>query len=49
MRRCRSLNGRHTIFGELVAGEDVLQSLTPRDPEQNPDFTGDPILRIDIV
>ncbi len=44
-----SLNGRHTIFGELVAGEDVLQSLTPRDPEQNPDFTGDQILRIDIV
>ncbi|MCB8979650.1 MAG: peptidylprolyl isomerase [Ardenticatenaceae bacterium] len=44
-----SLNGRHTIFGELVEGEGVLQSLTPRDPEQNPDFTGDQILRIDII
>ncbi|MFZ1400710.1 MAG: peptidylprolyl isomerase [Candidatus Promineifilaceae bacterium] len=44
-----ALNGRHTIFGELVAGEDVLNSLTLRDPEQAPDFTGDPILRIDII
>ncbi len=44
-----ALNGRHTIFGELIAGEDVLQSLTLRDPEQSPDFEGDQILRIDIV
>jgi cyclophilin family peptidyl-prolyl cis-trans isomerase/Tfp pilus assembly protein PilF len=44
-----ALNGRHTIFGELIAGEEVLQSLTPRDPEQAPDFTGDQILRIDII
>ncbi|MEZ4593518.1 MAG: peptidylprolyl isomerase [Chloroflexota bacterium] len=44
-----ALNGRHTIFGELIAGQDVLDSLTLRDPEQNPDFTGDQILRIDII
>ena len=44
-----ALDGRHTIFGELVAGEDVLHSLTLRDPEQSPDFEGDQILRIDIV
>ncbi|MCA9943698.1 MAG: peptidylprolyl isomerase [Anaerolineales bacterium] len=44
-----ALNGRHTIFGELIAGEEVLQSLTPRDPEQEPDFVGDQILRIDII
>ncbi|MBK8901901.1 MAG: peptidylprolyl isomerase [Anaerolineaceae bacterium] len=44
-----ALNGRHTIFGELVAGEDVLQNLTLRDPEQNPEFSGDTILRIDII
>ena len=44
-----ALNGRHTIFGELVAGEEVLQSLTLRDPEQAPDFAGDQIIRIDIV
>ncbi|WP_420642866.1 peptidylprolyl isomerase [Candidatus Leptofilum sp.] len=44
-----ALNGRHTIFGELIAGEDVLQSLTLRDPEQNPEFIGDQIVRIDII
>ncbi|MCA9917812.1 MAG: peptidylprolyl isomerase [Anaerolineales bacterium] len=44
-----ALNGRHTIFGELIAGEAVLNSLTLRDPEQTPDFTGDQILRIDII
>ncbi len=44
-----ALNGRHTIFGELIEGEEVLQSLTLRDPEQNPAFTGDLILRIDII
>lgn len=44
-----ALNGRHTIFGELVAGEDVLQKLTLRDPQQSPDFEGDKIIRIDII
>ena len=44
-----ALNGRHTIFGELIDGEDVLRSLTLRDPDQNPDFTGDQIIRIDII
>ena len=44
-----ALNGRHTIFGELISGETVLQSLTLRDPEQAPDFEGDRIIRIDII
>ena len=44
-----SLNGRHTIFGELIAGEAVLQSLTLRDPEESPELEGDPIIRIDII
>lgn len=43
------LNGAHTIFGELVAGEDVLDSLTPRDPTENPSGPGDTIERITIV
>ncbi len=43
------LNGLHTIFGEIVAGEDVLNNITLRDPLQNPDFTGDVIESIVIV
>lgn len=29
-----NLNGDYTIFGELIEGMDVLESLTPRDPFQ---------------
>ena len=41
-------NGQHTVFGQVTQGLDVLQSLTPRDPQQNPDFEGDKILTIVI-
>ncbi len=30
------LNGKYTIFGEVLDGVDVLKSLTSRDPEKNP-------------
>lgn len=30
------LNGKHTIFGEVIDGVDVLKSLSFRDPEQDP-------------
>jgi len=42
------LNGRHTIFGEVVEGMDVVAGLTPRDPQQNPAFSGDVIRSIVI-
>lgn len=30
------LNGKYTIFGEVLDGVDVLKRLAPRDPEANP-------------
>ncbi|HSJ54958.1 MAG TPA: peptidylprolyl isomerase [Anaerolineae bacterium] len=42
------LDGKHAVFGRVVEGMAVLQSLTPRDPQQNPTFAGNPILRIEI-
>lgn len=42
------LDGKHTVFGQLIQGKDVLEKLTPRDPSQNPKFTGDKIIRITI-
>lgn len=43
------LDGNYSVFGQLIAGTDVLESLTPRDPSQNPDFEGDRIIRITIT
>jgi cyclophilin family peptidyl-prolyl cis-trans isomerase len=42
------LSGLHTIFGELVEGEEVLQAITVRNPDLAP-TPGDTIVRIDIV
>jgi cyclophilin family peptidyl-prolyl cis-trans isomerase len=41
------LNGLHTIFGELVAGEEVLGSISLRDPASTE--PGDTIGRIEII
>jgi cyclophilin family peptidyl-prolyl cis-trans isomerase len=35
------LNGGYTIFGQVVQGMDVVNSITRRDPEQFPTFEGD--------
>jgi cyclophilin family peptidyl-prolyl cis-trans isomerase len=42
------LDGVHTVFGQLLKGMDVLESITPRDPDKNPQFEGDKIIRVTI-
>ena len=42
------LDGKHSVFGQVIEGFDILQSLTPRDPSRNPDFIGDRVIRITI-
>ena len=42
------LDDRHAVFGRVVEGLDVLQALTPRDPQQSPGFPGDTIVTIKI-
>jgi cyclophilin family peptidyl-prolyl cis-trans isomerase len=42
------LDDRHSVFGRVVEGMEVLESLTPRDPQQNPSFVGDTIQTITI-
>lgn len=42
------LDGRHTIFGEVISGQDVLSQLTLRDPQENPDFAGDTLYTVEI-
>jgi peptidylprolyl isomerase len=42
------LDGKHTVFGRVISGMDVLEKLTPRDPDKGPKFTGDKVIRITI-
>ena len=43
------LNGQYTIFGEVIQGMDVVESLTPRDPSQAVGLPpGDLILDVSI-
>jgi peptidyl-prolyl cis-trans isomerase B (cyclophilin B) len=41
------LDGKHTVFGQLTEGMDVLKKITPRDPStaKNP---GDKIIKVTI-
>jgi len=43
------LDGNYSILGRMTEGMEVLQSITSRDPQQNPAFPGDKILTIDIA
>ena len=43
------LDGGYTIFGHVVSGMDVVNSITRRDPQENPLFTGDAIQNIVIT
>ena len=43
-----SLDGSYSVFGQLIQGMDVLESLTPRDPSKYPNYKGDTIIRIII-
>ncbi|MBN1890163.1 MAG: peptidylprolyl isomerase [Thermoflexales bacterium] len=42
------LDGGFTIFGRVIAGMDVAQNITARDPDQNPSTPGDAIRTVVI-
>jgi len=43
------LDGGYTIFGQVTEGMDVVNGITRRDPDQNPDFVGDAIETVVIT
>ncbi len=42
------LNGGYTIFGQVISGMEVVNEITRRDPQTNPNFTGDAIESVTI-
>ena len=42
------LDGRHSVFGQVVEGLDVLMAIKPRNP-QAPEYPGVKILSVEIV
>ena len=42
------LDGKHTVFGKVIEGMEVVEALKPRDPGQNPDFPGSTLTEVVI-
>jgi len=46
----KELDGRYTIFGQVITGMDVLSKLTPRNPEVDRDLlSGDLLIKVTVV
>ncbi len=43
------LNGGYTIFGQVISGMDVVNGLRRRDPQTNPNYSGDAIESVSIT
>ena len=43
-----NLDGKHTVFGKVVEGMEVVASFAPRDPAKNPGYEGTKIRQITI-
>lgn len=44
-----NLNGQYTVFGEITEGMDIVDSLSPRDPDDPSAPPGDAIISIEIL
>ncbi|MFL5806851.1 MAG: peptidylprolyl isomerase, partial [Roseiflexaceae bacterium] len=44
-----SLNQQYTIFGEVAQGQEIVNGIPLRDPDQNPTTPGEQIVRIAIT
>jgi len=44
-----SLNQKYTVFGEVQQGQDIVNGIPLRDPEQNPTTPGEQIVKVTIT
>ncbi|MBI4312676.1 MAG: peptidylprolyl isomerase [Chloroflexi bacterium] len=42
------LDGKHAVFGKVTSGMNIVEWLTPRDPNQNPRQPGDALVSVGI-
>jgi cyclophilin family peptidyl-prolyl cis-trans isomerase len=47
-RAIPELDGKHAVFGKVVEGMEVVEKLTPRDPQQDPYGPTDAMVRVNI-
>lgn len=43
------LNGQYTIFGEVVQGQEIVNAIPVRDPEQNPTTPGEQMIKVTVT
>ncbi len=44
-----SLNEQYTVFGEVIQGQDIVDGIPLRDPEQSPTTPGEQMLQVTIT
>jgi peptidylprolyl isomerase len=44
-----SLNQQYTVFGEVTQGQDIVNGIPLRDPEQNPTAPGEQMLKVTVA
>jgi peptidylprolyl isomerase len=44
-----NLNQQYTVFGEVTQGQDIVDSIQLRDPDQNPTAPGEQMLKVTIA
>jgi cyclophilin family peptidyl-prolyl cis-trans isomerase len=42
------LDGKHSVFGRVVEGLEIVEGLTPRDPQRNPYAPADMIIKVTV-
>jgi peptidylprolyl isomerase len=48
-KKLSDLDGGYSVFGQVTSGMEIVNAITPRDPDTSPNFTGDKIIKVTIT